>query len=290
MHVLLVEDDDRVSEALIPALNRRGFTVDRLAGGRGVLDHLSGVDVVLLDLGLPDVDGVTLCRQIRSASDVAIIVVSARGEVDDRILGLHAGADDYLVKPYDVGELVARVHAVRRRRSDTGSGGSGSEAVRIGDVEVDLSRHEVTVDGQPVSLSRKEFQVLALVVGAGGAVCTRERILVEVWGRCWPGANRTLDVHVATLRTKLGRPSLVETVRGVGYRLGKPPAETAESGSADAAGDGHGDGDRDASAHDAPETVGEEGARDTVGDGDEAHDCADDGSGGASGGRASAGK
>jgi DNA-binding response OmpR family regulator len=248
VHVLLVEDDDRVADALIPALNRRGFTVDRLAGGREALEHLSGVDVVLLDLGLPDVNGVTLCRQIRAASDVAIIVVSARGEVDDRILGLHAGADDYLVKPYDVGELVARVHAVRRRRADPGPGAAPSELVRVGDVEVDLSRHEVTVAGEGVSLSRKEFQVLALVVGAGGAVCTRERILVEVWGRSWPGANRTLDVHVATLRTKLGRPWLVETVRGVGYRLGKAPAEAPDQAVnevadevADEAGPGAGD-------------------------------------------------
>ncbi|SEQ69188.1 DNA-binding response regulator, OmpR family, contains REC and winged-helix (wHTH) domain [Lentzea xinjiangensis] len=223
MRVLLVEDDDRVAEALVPALTRRGFHVDRQATGRGTLDRLAGVDVVLLDLGLPDMDGVTLCRAIRAASDVAIIVVSARGEIDDRILGLHAGADDYLVKPYDVGELVARVHAVRRRRGSdpVGVGSVSTEVFETGDVRVDLGRHEVTVAGEPVALSRKEFQVLALVMAAGGAVCTRERILAEVWGRTWSGANRTLDVHVATLRTKLGRPSLLETVRGVGYRLGQ---------------------------------------------------------------------
>jgi DNA-binding response OmpR family regulator len=117
------------------------------------------------------------------------------------------------------------VHAVRRRRGDpVGVGGTGTEVYTIGDVHVDLARHEVTVAGSVVALSRKEFQVLALVVAAGGAVCTRERILAEIWGRTWSGANRTLDVHIATLRTKLGRSDLLETVRGVGYRLSTPAA------------------------------------------------------------------
>nr|WP_211176606.1 response regulator transcription factor [Pseudonocardia acidicola] len=220
----MVEDDDRIAAALRPALHRYGMTTTRLACGRGVVDHLAGADVVLLDLGLPDVDGVDVCRAIRAVSEVPIIVVSARGEVDDRILGLHSGADDYLVKPYDIGELVARVHAVYRRRGPLGAGGPGSpaEVVHIDDLTVDVDRHTVTVAGREVTLTRKEFQVLALLAGANGAVCTRSRIVPEVWGRSWPGANRTLDVHVATLRTKLGRPELVQTVRGVGYRLGAP--------------------------------------------------------------------
>ncbi|WP_086787035.1 response regulator transcription factor [Crossiella equi] len=219
MRVLLVEDDDRVAEALEPALTRRGMAVTRLPSGKGVLEAAAAVDVVLLDLGLPDVDGFVLCRAIRAASDVAVIVVSARGEVDDRILGLHSGADDYLVKPYDIGELVARVHAVRRRRE---GGSPPGPALTFGDVEVHMGRHEVTVAGAPVALSRKEFQMLAMLAQARGAVCTRERIIAEVWGRSWSGANRTLDVHIATLRTKLGRPDLVATVRGVGYRLALP--------------------------------------------------------------------
>ncbi|GAA5140998.1 response regulator transcription factor [Pseudonocardia adelaidensis] len=219
VHILLVEDDDRVAAALRPALHRHGMTTTRLATGRAAPDHLGGVDVVLLDLGLPDIDGVDVCRAIRERSDVPVIVVSARGEVDDRILGLHSGADDYLVKPYDIGELVARVHAVyRRRRLATPTG--PEDVVEIGAVRVDLHTHEVTVAGRPVSLTRKEFQVLALLATAGGAVCTRSRIVAEVWGRSWAGANRTLDVHVATLRTKLGNPEYVQTVRGVGYRLG----------------------------------------------------------------------
>jgi DNA-binding response OmpR family regulator len=228
VHILLVEDDDRIAAALRPALHRHGMDTTRLATGRGVIEHLGGVDVVLLDLGLPDIDGVDVCRTIREVSDVPVIVVSARGEVDDRILGLHSGADDYLVKPYDVGELVARVHAVYRRRRLSAPAGP-EDVVEVDDVRVDLHRHAVTVGGRPVNLTRKEFQVLALLATSGGAVCTRSRIVAEVWGRTWAGANRTLDVHVATLRTKLGRPELVQTVRGVGYRLGPPGGAAAEN-------------------------------------------------------------
>jgi DNA-binding response OmpR family regulator len=219
VRILLVEDDDRVAAALRAALHRHRIEVVRLAGGRDVVAHLADVDVVLLDLGLPDVDGLDVCRAVRDAADVPVIVVSARGEVEDRILGLHSGADDYLVKPYDAGELVARIHTVLRRRRPEGP---EADVVALdAALVVDLARREVTDDGTPVALSRKEFAVLALLARAGGAVCTRERIVAAVWGRTWPGANRTLDVHVATLRTKLGRPDLVTTVRGVGYRLAR---------------------------------------------------------------------
>ncbi|MCU1680738.1 MAG: two-component system response regulator [Amycolatopsis sp.] len=223
MRVLLIEDDDRVAGALIPALQRRGLAIHRLASGAGALDRVHEVDVVLLDLGLPDVDGMVLCRQIRAVSDVAVIVVSARGEVDDRILALRTGADDYLVKPYDVDELVARVQAVRRRRGDrvavpAGPGG----VVKLGEVTVDLDRHEVTLGDQSVPLSRKEFQVFALIITAQGAVMPRDQVLHEVWGRSGAAESRSLDVHVATLRTKVGR-ALIETVRGVGYRLAEHP-------------------------------------------------------------------
>jgi DNA-binding response OmpR family regulator len=224
VRVLLVEDDDQVVEALVPALNRRGITVDRLAEGRHVLDRLAGMDVVLLDLRLPDMDGVALCRRIRAISDVPIIIVSAAGDVSDRILGLHAGADDYVVKPFDEGELVARLYAVVRR----GGGahppvGTVGETIAVGDVEIHLSRHEATVAGEPITLPRKQFQLLTLVAQAGGAVCTRERIMVEVWQHYVKGQEAELDEHVRQIRVALGRPWLIETVYDVGYRLGRPP-------------------------------------------------------------------
>jgi DNA-binding response OmpR family regulator len=224
VHILLIEDDDRVAAAVRSALQRHGMATTRLAGGREAVDHLPGIDVVLLDLGLPDIDGVDVCRAIREVGDVPVIVVSARGEVDDRILGLDSGADDYLVKPYDVDELVARVHAVHRRHraGKRAERNGAADVVVLDDVRIDLDRHVVTVAGRPVPLTRKEFQVLALLASSDGAVCTRSRIVAEVWGRTWAGANRTLDVHVATLRTKLGHADLVQTVRGVGYRLGSP--------------------------------------------------------------------
>lgn len=220
MRVLLVEDDDRVAAALVPALGKQGMTVDRAATGHDALARVPAADVVLLDLGLPDVDGFDLCHAIRQRSEVAIIVVTARGLVDDRIMGLRTGADDYLVKPFDVGELVARIQAVRRRRAAEPQ--RRPDLVRVGDVEINISRFELFVAGKPVSLSRKEFQLLSAIAGANGDVCAREFLIAEVWGETWPGVNRTLDVHVATLRTKIDRPGLIETVRGVGYRLGTP--------------------------------------------------------------------
>jgi DNA-binding response OmpR family regulator len=229
VRVLVVEDDDRVAAALRAALERHEMQVEHVSRGLAVLPNLAGADVVLLDLGLPDIDGLEVCRRIREAGDVPVIVVSARSRVDERILGLHHGADDYLVKPYDVGELVARIHAVRRRRGVTASAGSTAPVAELGDgVVLDRARHALTVDGAEVALSRKEFAVLALLAEADGSVCTRDRLVAEVWGRRWPGADRTLDVHVATLRTKLGRPGMVATVRGVGYRLAAGRRSDAE--------------------------------------------------------------
>jgi len=223
LRVLVVEDDPAIADSLVRGLRQVGYDADGVGTARAALTRPPS-DVVLLDLGLPDMDGVELCRRLRQRSDPAIIVVTARGEEADRVLALDEGADDYLVKPFDIGELLARMHAVLRRRAPVPALADPAEVVVVADVRVDLARHDVSVAGQPVALTRKEFQILALLAAARGTVVTRGRIVAEVWGRSWAGANRTLDVHVATLRTKLGRPELVATVRGVGYRIEVPEA------------------------------------------------------------------
>jgi DNA-binding response OmpR family regulator len=170
---------------------------------------------VLLDLGLPDMDGSEVCRQVRKTSAVPIIVVSARGDESDRVLGLELGADDYLVKPFGLRELVARVRAVSRRAvSDP-----DQLLQRVGAVEIDRRARRVTVDEVEVALSPKEFDLLSLLGQDPGAVVSREQIMDEVWDPHWYGPTRTLDVHVASLRKKLGDPGLIETVRRVGFRL-----------------------------------------------------------------------
>ncbi|MFI7440118.1 response regulator transcription factor [Nonomuraea indica] len=214
MRVLVVEDDTRVAAALAAALCRHGFEVHRAAGAAEALAAPS-VDMILLDLNLPDGDGVDLCRRLRrDGVEVAIIAVTARGEERDRIAGLRAGADDYLVKPFSTAELVARMEAVMRRVRP-----SPPRAAQVGDLRVDLAAHTVTRRGEGVVLTRKEFDLLACLARDPGVVVPRERLLIEVWGTAWPGAGRTLDVHMATLRAKLGEPVVIETVRGVGYRL-----------------------------------------------------------------------
>ncbi len=215
MRVLLVEDDDAIAEPLMQGLKREGLTVQRVATGRDAL-AAGPVDLVLLDLGLPDLDGLEVCRQLRATSDVAVIVVTARGEEFDRVLGLELGADDYLVKPFGFRELMARIRAVTRR---LGGGPTDSTVVRIGQLEVDLRARRVTVDGAELDLTRKEYDLLALLTSDPGALHTRQEILESVWDEHWYGPTKTLDVHVATLRKKLGDPSLIETVRGVGFRM-----------------------------------------------------------------------
>jgi DNA-binding response OmpR family regulator len=214
MRVLLVEDDLRFARALTATLHRFGYEVRHVTTGEDALAAGAGYDLVLLDLGLPDVDGLVVCRALRRDSDVAIIVLTARGDERDRVAGLRGGADDYMVKPFGVAELQARVEAVLRRARPRPA---GSRAV--GRLSVDLDRHQAYVDAEPVALTRKEFHLLAVLAGEPGQVVKRDRLITEVWQTSWPGTSRTLDVHVATLRSKLMGAAQVENVRGVGYRL-----------------------------------------------------------------------
>jgi len=219
MDVLLVEDDDTIAVPLAKGLQREGFTVRCVADAAHAL-AAPEADVVLLDLVLPDLDGYEVCRRLRARSDVPIIVITARGDEVDRVVGLELGADDYLVKPFGFRELVARIRAVTRRRlprpDDLGP-------VRVGPLELDRRTRRVRMAGVDVALTAKEFDLLALLAEDAGAVLTRQEILEAVWDAHWYGPTKTLDVHVASLRRKLGDPTVIETVRGVGFRLSDPP-------------------------------------------------------------------
>ncbi|RDG38260.1 response regulator transcription factor [Streptomyces corynorhini] len=233
MRLLLVEDDDHVAAALSAVLAKHGFQVTHARNGEEALQALlpaatagkSPFGVVLLDLGLPDQDGYQVCGKIRKITATPVIMVTARADVRSRIHGLNLGADDYVVKPYDTGELLARIHAVSRRTTSGDEPGSGPEAAqRLGRLTLELPTRRVTVDGDAVQLTRKEFDLLALLAQRPGVVFGREQIISEVWRTSWEGTGRTLEVHVASLRGKLGMPALIETVRGVGYRLVVPAA------------------------------------------------------------------
>ena len=238
MRVLIVEDDDAIATPLTKGLEREGLEVDRVGTGGAALDRSAAApfDVVLLDLGLPDRDGFDVCRELRARSDVAIIVVTARSEEVDRVVGLELGADDYIVKPFGLRELVARIRAVVRRRTPASANdeaaaglangnGNGHAAdhhvsvVEVGTLTVDRRTRRVTVDGETVALTPKEFDLLAFLADDAGAVRPRQELLENVWDPHWYGPTKTLDVHVASLRKKLGHAGWIETVRGVGFRL-----------------------------------------------------------------------
>ncbi|WP_328319992.1 response regulator transcription factor [Streptomyces sp. NBC_00388] len=228
MRLLLVEDDNHVAAALSAVLARHGFKVVHARNGEEALrsllpDEQEPFGVILLDLGLPDLDGYEVCGKIRKRTATPVIMVTARADVRSRIHGLNLGADDYVVKPYDTGELLARIHAVSRRKSvgeDTGA--IPAAALRVGPVEIQLPNRRVSVEGSEIQLTRKEFDLLALLAQRPGVVFRREQIISEVWQTSWEGTGRTLEVHVASLRSKLHLPALIETVRGVGYRLVVP--------------------------------------------------------------------
>ncbi|MGW3289894.1 response regulator transcription factor [Streptomyces sp. NPDC001002] len=248
VRALLIEDDDTIAEPLVEGLGHFGLVVDHVRTGAEGLRGPYG-DVVLLDLGLPDLDGIDVCRGIRQHSEVPIIILSARGEEADRVLGLELGADDYLAKPFSMRELVARVRAVTRR-SQRGLGGgefavppqqsygagayvpaaapaSPPESPDTGPLVVDRRTRQVWVGEAAVVLTPKEFELLALLTEDPGAVYSRQQILDRVWDPFYEGPTKTLDVHVATLRRKLGNPAWIQTLRGVGFRLAvhtQPPS------------------------------------------------------------------
>jgi two-component system response regulator RegX3 len=226
--ILLIEDEESIAEPLERALEREGFdvaTASTAAEGRERLRE-RGLDLVLLDVMLPDGDGRDILREIRRTSRTPVVMLTARGEELDRVLGLELGADDYVTKPFSAAELAARVRAVLRR-TDAGPSDETSGAVlEAGDVRVDLARHEATVGGEPVELTVKEFDLLRMLLERAGTVVKREQLIREVWDTSWFGSTKTLDVHVSALRRKLGddpsEPRYIHTVRGVGFRFAAP--------------------------------------------------------------------
>lgn len=238
MRLLLVEDDDHVAAALVTVLTKHGFEVRHARTGNEALDALvpdarGPYRVVLLDLGLPDRDGFDVCGQIRLRSGIPVIMLTARSDVGSRIHGLNLGADDYVVKPYDMGELLARIHAVARRGAapQLGADGPATQQQAAADrllsgcgLALDPAARRAAVHGREVPLTRKEYDLLALLAQSPGVVIRREQIISEVWRSSWEGTARTLEVHIASLRHKLAVPALIETVRGIGYRLVVPAA------------------------------------------------------------------
>ncbi|MCQ8190366.1 response regulator transcription factor [Streptomyces rugosispiralis] len=236
VRALLIEDDETIAEPLVEGLGRYGLMVGHVSTGAAGLEGPYG-DIVLLDLGLPDMDGIDVCRGIRQVSDVPIIMLTARGEEADRVLGLELGADDYLAKPFSMRELIARIRAVTRRSQRTATVPPTAPAAPAPTVDVtppgpaqpppreqeplvvDRRTRQVWVGGAPVSLTPKEFELLALLTEDPGAVYSRQQILDRVWDPHFHGPTKTLDVHIATLRRKLGDPAWIQTLRGVGFRL-----------------------------------------------------------------------
>ena len=224
--ILLVEDEESITAPLSEALRREGFE-PRVAGTAAEaleLAESTDPDLVLLDVMLPDGSGFDVCRELRARSSVPIIMLTARGDEADRVAGLEVGADDYVIKPFSAREVAARIRAVLRRAAPASEERGG--VIEVGDVRLDPVKHEATLDGRPLELSRKEFDVLRLLMENAGAVVKRERLFEEVWDTNWFGSTKTLDVHISALRKKLGddpaEPRYVHTVRGVGFRFAGP--------------------------------------------------------------------
>ena len=214
LRVLVVEDDPGIARSLVRGLERAGYRVAAAESGGEAL-AAEEADLVLLDLGLPDMDGMEVCRRLRLRTDCAIIVVTARGEEGDRVVALDEGADDYLVKPFGLAEMLARIRAVLRRTRP-----SGPVLLTHGPVVLDPRTRRVTVDGREVALTPKEFDILECLASDAGRVVSRQELLERVWDAHWYGPTKAVDVHMAALRRKLGVEGLVETVYGRGFRLG----------------------------------------------------------------------
>jgi two-component system response regulator RegX3 len=218
--ILVVEDEESFSDPLSYLLRREGYEVSVADDGPAALEEFerNGADLVLLDLMLPDGSGLDVCRELRAGSNVPIIILSARGEEADRVVGLELGADDYVVKPFSAREVIARIRAVLRRAA---APAAARAPIEIGPVRLDPAKRTVILEDRPVELARKEFDLLALLMQEAGTVVSRERLIDEVWDVNWFGSTKTLDVHVSALRKKL-RPELIHTVRGVGFRFAAP--------------------------------------------------------------------
>jgi DNA-binding response OmpR family regulator len=221
--VLVVEDEQSIASFVSLYLKNAGYGVRAVGTGSGALNAVAAEmpSLIVLDLNLPDMDGIEICRRIRKSSDVPILMLTARDEDVDKIIGLEVGADDYMTKPFSTRELVARVHALLRRvdrdRAD-GSEAPSAEAVQIGDVVLDPATRRVTRDGEVVHLTPTEFDLIAFLAAAPDRVFTREQLLAEVWGYEVASGGRAVDSHVRAVRRKLGT-NLIRTVHGVGYAL-----------------------------------------------------------------------
>jgi len=221
--ILLIEDEESISEPLASALRREGFDVQTVASAAAGLEAFRArpPDLVLLDVMLPDGDGKDVLRTIRSSSRVPVVMLTARGEEMDRVLGLELGADDYVTKPFSAAELVARMRAVLRRSEPTSQ--AAESVLEVGDVSMNLETHRVTRGGEEVDLTVKEFELLRVLLEHAGKVVRRQTLVGEVWDPAWFGSTKTVDVHVSALRKKLGDdpsdPRYLNTVRGVGFRF-----------------------------------------------------------------------
>ncbi|GAB3411948.1 response regulator transcription factor [Schumannella luteola] len=262
MRALLVEDDPSLADGIVDALAGSAIETRHVGTGREALAALAddAPDIVILDLGLPDMDGTDVARAVRQAGETPIIVISARSAELDRVLALELGADDYLVKPFGLRELLARIRAVTRRAAAAaalaeaagaaGDGGAdaapGADSPDLGPLSIDERAQRVTLDGAPLHVTPTEFELLRYLARDPGAVRRRADILRDVWHTEWFGATKTLDAHVAALRRKLGSPEWIQSVRGVGFRFEIPAAVSAAS-AAGSARDGDGGGDSDGS-------------------------------------------